>query len=482
MINDVTIDAVYPLAQKLTAKGVAVEPIPNTPLMSLFAASHYEFPDKGMEEPASHLDALRIGSKAKNAEGVVNHDVVMDEVVEVVSKTVQRNLDIAKNVVNPTVKLVAEKADQLMTAAQELKSNLISVCPDFYHELWASNILEEMVGRYSETPVRAVDLYMELPNSMDREALFSLASTGATRFDGIVRDWFDGLGDEMIENTYRSIFHAGGTHGRRKLQEMINPYHTDRDRILLAHLFARKLYQMPPEGTKVSLDEYREYMSGIVAQTGRGVLAVMRNREQDNRARRLVKVWPASVSMLGQVPLVIVANGDLYNQWLKEGGSPEALFGAFLSDQKNTYQALLDNKSALERIWAQKEGIVETTNRFNRFNHAIEAIVGAVTHAINELDDEELVVDRATLHRRLQDKVKVLRGQFYTDWYGTARRVVCDVMYPHTDAKKILLAIDEASTANPDLDIREAATLATIEYVSLWVAKLCKINYGHPPA
>ncbi len=481
MINHDTIDAVYPLAQKLANKGITVDAIHQTPLASLVGAANYPVP-KGLDTAISTSDRLLAGSTSKDVSGVCQHDLVMDEIVDVVAKTVERNLNLSKTVVNPIVKSVAEKAQELMSAAENLKSSLVSVRPDFYHPLWSSPTLLEMVERYRETPVNQVKLYLNLPHSGDRQELLALAKTGAGRFDAMIEEWFETLSDDELSWVYDAVFRGGVNAGPVELTEILRST-SGRNRILIAHLWARKLMQEPPEGSGVSLAEYRDYMGKILAQTGRLVVSVMRQRELDVKQRKLVRAWPiAQISALGREPVEIPVNGDLYNQWLKDGGTPEILFGALLEDRPTGCGALLAEKVRYENTWRRKEQLLETTQRFNRFNHALEAIQQAMTLEINQLEDDDLVVERGLLHQRLRAEVAKLQGTFYEDWYCVARKLVCCVIFPHTDAFRILRAIDEAAEANPGIDIREAALLATIEIVSLWVAKLCKLNFGPVPS
>ncbi|MNR56450.1 hypothetical protein D3C85_1770290 [compost metagenome] len=56
--------------------------------------------------------------------------------------------------------------------------------------------------------------------------------------------------------------------------------------------------------------------------------------------------------------------------------------------------------------------------------------------------------------------------------FTTCRKVICNVVFPHTDAFEILTMLDTAAKENPTLDIREAALLAMIEYIPNWVATL----------
>ncbi|MNX81929.1 hypothetical protein D3C86_1136370 [compost metagenome] len=47
---------------------------------------------------------------------------------------------------------------------------------------------------------------------------------------------------------------------------------------------------------------------------------------------------------------------------------------------------------------------------------------------------------------------------------------VCAVWYGHTDVGRVVDAMLAVEKANPNLDTREVATLATLRYISDWVA------------
>ncbi|MNY64696.1 hypothetical protein D3C86_2018430 [compost metagenome] len=73
------------------------------------------------------------------------------------------------------------------------------------------------------------------------------------------------------------------------------------------------------------------------------------------------------------------------------------------------------------------------------------------------------------------------------NWYEeslfiTLRKVVCNVMFPHTDALEILTTLDTVAKEHPTLDIREAGLLAMIEYIPNWVATLISADKVSPSA
>lgn len=477
MIQQNTLEAVYPLAELLANKGIRVSPIGTTPLEHLMNAGHLELPTKGVGETMmSAEERILKGSVSKDAFGACHHDMAMDEMVEVISATVTRNIDMARNVVNPMIKEVVEDTTELMAAAERIHQTRISVTPLFHHSIWNSPTLAEMVGKYSETPLREVKFYLGVPAELDQASLLELAKTGASRFDEEVESLFEKLGEQRVVDIYQAVFSDAANVRMHSLDEMIRGHSGPSDHVLLIHLFARKLIQEVPEGVPAGLQEYRAYMADILSQSGRAVVSMMRRRELDRQRRHLVSVWPYGRERLGEVQIDIVVNGDVYTQWLNEGGSPEVIMGAYVSDQARGYTELLEGKEKYLSAWKSQERVLATTQRFNRFNNAVQAVQEAVGKQIAQMEDDDLIVQKGLLYRRLKDEVQFLRGRFYEDLYCSMRVLICKVIFPHTDALRILTAIDAVSEENPGIEVREAALLATIEIVATWVAKLCRVE------
>ena len=490
MIHDSTLEAVYPLAEKLATRGIRVTPMANTPLATLVQAGHMPMPTRGVDENMLPMtERILRGSQSRNAQGAVEHDLAMEEVTEVVSATVRRNLDLARNVINPIVKEVAEEASQHVTEADEAFKARVAVVPVFYPSIWNSPTLTDLVERYNETALEnlAFDVAIPLPGDGSKAELLELAKTGGGSFDREIESLFDALDESKVVDIYETVFRQKASMmSPRNINEFIRVTSIDVDsdmatRALLTHLWARKLVTNIPDGVDAPLSVYNSYLISLQAQTGRLIHGIMQRRDTGLRQRQLITRWPAGASMLGQPggltsPVNIRVNGEVYNQWLKEGGEPEVILGSFVSDQERTYTGLMDNKDRYLREWQRKERVLGTATRLNRFNHAVDGLRSAVKRQIKELDEEQLLVARSALNARLETILKDLSGKFYEDMYTAARKVVCQTLFPHTMGLKILTAIDNCHSDFPNIEIREAALLATIEIVAEWVGKLCRVE------
>lgn len=482
MIRESTLEAVYPLAEKLSERGVRVTPIESTPVAQLVQAGHCPQPTTSSDNVMVAEERIMKGASMPDAMGACRHDVAIDEMTGVISKTVNYNLDLARNGINPIVKEVTQDVTAHIGAAESIHQARVSVVPVFYANIWNSPVFSEMVARYQETAVESVSLNLGIPKETDKDTLLELAKTGASRFDEELEEWFDDLNEKIVVETFDGVFGENPANRARTLKDII--YVGDilispevSTRAALVHLWSRKLMQDIPEGVEASVGEYRSFMSKILSQSGRIINGLMERRESNQRRRQLVATFPQNREQLGKHTFQVYVNGDVYNRWLEEGGEPDAILGSFVTDQKRGYTELLESTEHYAKEWQRQARVLSTTQRFNRFNNAIDGMRQSVAKQINDYDEELLVVPRSELHKRLETQLGNLRNNFHEHLYVSARMVVCNTMFPHTQGLDILTAIDQASEDNPELSVREAGLLATIDIVSTWVAKLCKTDY-----
>lgn len=473
MIHHKTVEVVYPLADMLQEKQLRAKAIAGTPLAELVASSHYSLPTQGFDE--SLLDPVELvlkGSSTKGLDGVVNHDMVLEEVVGAVSETVKNNLNVARNVVNPIIKETVEDLQEYIRNAESVLKGDISVRPDFWNDVWNSPTLDGMVERYSETPFQEVRLSHVIGEG-DDFTVEDFIHTGSTSFDESVDQLVLEIGLEKTAHLFQRAFGRDGTRDPM-LTPLLNQL--SRNEALLLHLMARRLVDNPPADVNLSLSGYNAYIAQIIAQSGNYLNVLRKKRIRAQNQKILVSGWPLGREVVGRQPIEIVVNGDLYPQFLKEGGSPEAIIGCFITTQDRYYDRILEEKDALEKAWDKQHRILITRQRLDRFNHAVAGLRLAVAKQINDLDDDIVPVTKDILHRKLEKNLSSLYGRWYEKPYEYARKVICDTIFPHTMSLQILCAIDHVSEDHPDLDVREAALLAVIEIVSGWVAKLCTVE------
>lgn len=475
MINNNSVDAVYTLVDRLEGRGQVARPMPGTPLDALVRA--------GIDPVVSYVDvnspdspySIIEESKCVDAAGIAQHQVTLDTLADTIAATVEANMNTARNVVNPLVQQMVDTFERRVGTARANAENVVAIVPDFYQKIWANPVITGMVEIYAEAPMRQKKLSVSFPN-LDAGQLVELMKTGSSRFDDELTEFVEQIGAEAVIDVYASLFSLTKQYPNLEASDLLSPYHQNRDFLLVAHLLARKLLQSPPEGLEISLVEYREYVAFLVEQSGRAVCRVLEKRDSDVKNRTLVTSYPVERLAQAVDQVEIRVNGEVYNTWLKEGGTPETLFGAYVSDQARSYTRLLAEREQYESVWKREVQIIQTRVRFEMINIKMDALRAAIQDVINESDEAQVPGSRTEMHAHAKAELAKVTAPMLDNIYVLARRLVCRSMFDRTDAEKILVAIDEAAKANPDMDIQEAVLIGAAEYVSLWIASQIQID------
>lgn len=473
MLQNHVLDSASVLADKLSKNNLQLEAIRETPLAQAIDSSyHPEIANEVHEATLSFREVL-MESSAKVNDGAMTHDEAISSIVDVVAKTVTNNLQIARTVVNPIVSEIVTSVESRLNETEIGAVNFLSVLPVFYHSIWTSPILEGLVSKYFDSPNIDVDAKRIYPD-MTPEELRKVVKTGTSRFDTEVESFVDSLGDERLLEIYSTFFKKVSAPG--DVQEVIKLqyYSKDVNAILVLHLIARRFYNDTPEGVEINLESHREFCSIMLEQTGRMMARFLERREKQFAKKDLGIIYPTTTYSNDNPSWnIIEVNGDIYNDWLKDGGSPEILFGAAISDNERNYTDLLENGEKYINVWAKQARIRQNEIKDQQFSLTISAIRQSISKLINRQAEEEMVVEsKAVLHDRLQKELGELSPKSINDLYYACRRVVCRVMFAHTEAEEILCKIDEMGKRYPDIDVREAALYATIDLVTDWVAQM----------
>ncbi len=483
MLHRSCIEAVTALTETAVESGVVIRPLPNTPLALAIQAGY----DAAIEttQGLSVFDIgglLEAGSQRANQGGGYPHDDAIAVTVDMVSQTVEKNLLLARTVVNPQIKSVVGKVEELVNAADLSAMTPITILPDYFDGVWAANTLETLVEKFIDAPVANRNAPIYFPVKTPDE-IVGLLKTGSSNFDREVETWVASLGADFFVSVYQQFFQIQtGLAAATTLSDFAMPAFekvpsVGRNRALAIFLMARSLKSDAPEGYSAGLAKFQEEMALLMEQAGRIVGRAVQRRKDDIKAGMLVVVWPGDARVALSTGAIITVIGETYNQWLTKGGSPEILLGSYVSDGSTNPLVLLEKQDQYKEAWNRSLLVLKSKANSQRFNATVTGIVKGVEEIILSLtEDEYLTVNKGELHKRLHEAVSTLSANDCADVYHAVRRVVCYTLYPHTDAEKVLKAIDKATVDNPELAVREAALYATIEMLADWLLKLMEVK------
>lgn len=473
MLTPTSISSTYALASILQRSGSSLSVVPGSALADLIATcgpTTESFRDEAaegepyIEEPVE--TRVADAALAESVPGVNDHDIEVCRVTDVASKAVAFTLDMARNVVNPKVDQVVEATEAYVDAYRRKRGEPLLIAPVFLGSVFESAALGDLVARFTDSGVANVEpvkLTLQWPEGGMAAAL----ATGIDELDAAVQAHFAGREDDV--KTLWSQFFADEA-GVYRPADMFAAL-PGMDEALILFLSAHALLEgdVVPEGLGISLSAYRAYLARLEEQAAARLCYQHRMALTGTRSKQLVISAPAKAKA-GQLPSgVIKVNGEVYNAWLAEGGSPEALFGAVASGVALHYHVVLDQAAALAASWTRSLGLVEQQLKFEHQSVVIQGLSKALVALAGNLPENERRLAPAELHAEIAERLSHFHVKDLDNLYLVARKAVCRVFYPHTDAEKILNAMDAVIADKPDMDPREAALLVMIDYVTDWV-------------
>ncbi len=483
MLRRESVQAAYPLANKLSGRGLLISPAANTPIAVLVGAvlpqANLLFANRknmpGMEGAA--YDAMLIeASKTPLPDETVVHDSRKAEFVDMAKNAISSNLYLARSVVTPKIKAVIEEVNSYVDGRQQAKLNGLSIEPIFYSSIWDTQIPESLCGRFrGQFPTDMVTRPLGLPPPAEWTEILS---TGLPTYDSEINKWIGELDQDALRSLWEEVF---GLRTGRPLWDILNgSTGTDMgrygrlDAALVVFLAARHLGENLPASVNLDLTTYRQYMAEIAGRAGQAVLNQVANRANDLNGGPIVVSVPRSG--VGSVYVL----GDNYNAFLQAGGTPEAVLGAATSGRAHLISMGTDPSilRQLEESWATTKAMLNSQLQSERRSLIIQGLRIAINRQIVESPDEDLApnIPREVFVGLMNDKLKALQTIRQETLWFLVRDLVCDIMYAHTDVKAILTAIDIAGSDNPGLPAREAALLGTIAYVAEWVVSQCDVG------
>lgn len=452
------------VGQALAAKGIQLNPVNETPIAVLTDLSTTQLKldesaralEGGFERP-DLITSLESGADAVTPGTELSpHSVQMEESVKMLERALNNTLDLTQNTVNPMIDRVVKKIGEAMDAAVQAAQSpleIIQVRPD---PIFDSIYLQESTSRYVNQP-RDIRLQsLGLPASDIAERL----STGHAGMDEQVQEFLGRVGVEFAASVWDRLFNAAPA---SSMDVFARP--SQEKEAVLAYFFAAKGLVDVPDGLNMDLGAWKAYCAEILAAAGASIVAGYDERAAQRRFGRLVLACPPEVEPVGR----ITVDGDKYADFLAQGGCPELIFAAAYGDRDFTVEKLLAKADVLKANWSNIVGMFQNAVAFQRFDAMVSGMKAALTAEINSIPDDQLVGERAAYHERLRERATHAKQRDLNDLWHFTRKAVCRVIYPHTDAEALLLAIDEQSKIHPEKPVRELALYATIELVARWL-------------
>lgn len=461
MLEEISISAAEPLARLMASKGTVLSVQTDSILSALVNAStpveaEVVVDGETVVVNESPAEAVQEASSLEAYDGSNEHGIVMAAAIETLSSEVRALLSLAQGTVLPEIQAITDK---VKAAADEKVSNSrlpMVVMPQYLDDVFTRGELRnDLDGFAADTPVNVEPV--QLTAKWQDGSLHS----GIADYDQALDKYLADKQDK-VQDTWQRYF--SNTPGLYRPNDVASDL-VDHDKALVIYQGAKRLLadESVPDGLSISLVDYRSYLARLMARAGFALSYWVKHEEAVRKANQLVRSAPMKYRPSDRPMGDIEVNGEVYNRWLKEGGSPEALYGAVASGSDLSYQGLLSKKDDTAREWSSLQTTKDAKVRFEYQAYLVEALRDALVAKAKSVVEGDLSTD---LYNRLNERMEEFHIAKVEDLYMVVRKAVCKLFYPSSAVEEFLKLYDHVAEAKTTEDPRETGLVALIIYLT----------------
>lgn len=486
MIKKESFTAALGLSSTLADNNKSIIALPNTLLSHLVSVSvppEYVFSDRLKEtwhqydgEDSVEGYGYRLEDFTSGQDNI--HTLTINKVIEEISEAVTSHISFAKNQVKPHVIDLGDKLkDFLETHTDKDPSTLFELSVMSTPEVLKENAFLDLLKVYEGKSPVTPDYHFSL-GSRSEDEIKPLIQTGFDYIDKLIDSWLSTLPNGFIVDIWTEYFDGKGENKYRAYETIKHPNpFIALNASLLVFIISNKLYNEVGEEVKTTLRQHQLTSIQHKEFGGVSILSSLNKINAFNKSGILV-------IEKNYYDKTVYVNGDIYSEWLNNGGSPETLLGMIVGGSDLTNADLIRNKRTdLESEWNTYCLFEKSKNGNILFQSFKEELLlqFSLSMSVENLDAEEK--DYSLRHPEFKQIVSKLVKEIISNIkpddlktpYKIALELVGKARYYYTGSYNILKDMEEAMELNPKLNPREAATLAIVYYVTDFLLSQTKV-------
>lgn len=502
------VEAGIPLAQELEDKGIVltakVGPLASL-VSELSVAVHSCGAMSGMmgDEYKNKLNEI-IGVLHETSSSVTRvdgaslhdcsqHDIKSEDFAAMIATGVLATVSKAKTVVVPFIKRLEDAiANKLLSYEDRCISNIV------IEEVGIDSILdnEEVFDFFSEfKEIRRIELQStQFFPPLDDIKLAALVESGSPDINEFLsaKLMTSSASGTLGSFIYSHLYLGDGRNHHPleiiELRNMIRDIYGDYcvlEGMMLAYYMGCGLLVNLPDGVSASIKDV-EHRVGLLTKTiGMLIYGELKSHRDSISSKVLLPTGlPYVDSRSGDVNnnSKIIVNKEVYADFLANGGTPEVLFGAMVSDRVTNPAHLIEMSAKYEKSYADFVALNRSFTVSNKLNLYVEAIRDEVYEAFNDMEELKHIDKTSGVFLRLADRLKRIGGndiKTADNIYSFLKGLSCNVLFPNDpNVEKVISDIDnyEPADGEESLSTSEVACFVLVDLMVDWLTDQIEVR------
>lgn len=487
MLRTETLVASRPMAEELASRNLSLTSATNsllnqlinaaTPPTDLVVSDQHKYAktqaDESIDQITSYFQDVEDTTTSTDLEaGKSIFDRTSDGLINDLSKFVNTHISYARNTVLPIMRELEEGIEDFSTRYSEsIHDTQYQVRSHCVPEPLLEVSISEDIKSMNTLEDRTYDL-LEPLTQMQESEVRELILTGSAKLDKVINEWASRLQGEWFSNLYNTFF-CNSVSIDNKLAYGRLPMHNDVEslnHLLAIYLLATKRYSDIPEGVSLSAKDYKFQIKNLRDWSATHILRLIESTKGYATRGRVI---------LGhnKQDKVVDVFDESYKKFLEMGGSVEAILGAAVSSSRAMNASdLMGIKDEMERSWMTYQAVFgekASSEYVGNLKSYLRNKFASLYKDTDEVEQEYLESNSSVKEAIFANAATYIDGLRMCDTSDTGRIVltlIAGIRFSHTSAYQILDSMEQAARINPEIDPREAALVALIDYLTLYMA------------
>lgn len=476
LIVQPNIDHSAPVLGQLQLNNVALSPLPGTPLYNLISAVTgtglcCTADDVKLDNPE---DTLQFTASIINS--CENIQFELQDLIEHTARIVSANIKTAQQEAMPVIRQVVEEVEQAFKERIDGCALNVSVVSTNDAKIWTSGKLETFLTNpgpeITNVPDNLPSYFINTPVDISE-----LLKTNVASFDAEVMEWFTSLptSTETLGRVWSLVFAAADTGScDQVILERMN--HNEQ---LLTFIIAHNLLNMDRTAmSEMTADiGLNPLLTALKQAENYAALGIRRmyKRLEFVRSRNMMVISAPTADTIRKAggkldtSAEILVDGQQYEAYLAQGGTPDALIGAVLRGADLSIPNVTANATVYEREVLQMHNIIRETAESKRLEVAraqIRRSIFSILRENCENDKSAYLSLTKEIEPKLETLLLELTAANMDDICDTVTTVVCDTMFEKSNVRIIIENINRLGKLDGNADVRELASKASWDYVN----------------